>query len=399
MCARMIEPERRLEQRGRYDVVVAGGGMAGVAAALSAARQGAKVQLIEKQYMLGGLATAGLVTIYLPLCDGMGRQVSFSIAEELLRLSIRHGAEARYPSAWLGGGDLSARKSQRFQVRYNANVCAILMEQLLLENGVELLYGTAVCAAQVVDGKIRALVVENKSGRYAVGCKSVVDATGDADVACLAGAETEIFAQKNSLAGWYYFHDAAGFHLKQLGFADVVDKDRKPEDAIENLPKYTGLDAQELTRMTVDSHRLLLDDFLKDGPISPDHALTAISAIPQVRMTRRLSGVYTLDDAEAHKPFADSVGLIGNWRQPGPVYALPFGTLYGKEVKNLICAGRCISVTDTMWDISRVIPACAVTGEAAGAAAALTDDFTVLPVNQLHTLQTRRGVVLHDSDM
>lgn len=83
------------------DVLVAGGGIAGVAAAIAAARQGAKVLLLEKQFMLGGLATAGLITIYLPLCDGRGHQVSFGLAEELLRLSIQYGYEAKYPSAWL----------------------------------------------------------------------------------------------------------------------------------------------------------------------------------------------------------------------------------------------------------------------------------------------------------
>ena len=68
----------------RYDVAVCGGGFAGISAALAAAREGKKVILFEKQYMLGGLGTAGLVTIYLPLCDGFGRQVTFGIAEELL---------------------------------------------------------------------------------------------------------------------------------------------------------------------------------------------------------------------------------------------------------------------------------------------------------------------------
>ena len=81
------------------DVTVAGGGVAGIAAALAAARNGSKVLLIEKQCMLGGLATAGLVTIYLPLCDGMGRQMSYGICEELLRLSIQLGAQNEEPTA------------------------------------------------------------------------------------------------------------------------------------------------------------------------------------------------------------------------------------------------------------------------------------------------------------
>ena len=86
-----------------YDIAVCGGGFGGISAALAAARMGKKVVLFEKQYMLGGLGTAGLVTIYLPLCDGYGKQVSFGIAEELFRLSISYGAEARYPANWLDG--------------------------------------------------------------------------------------------------------------------------------------------------------------------------------------------------------------------------------------------------------------------------------------------------------
>ena len=79
------------EIKGKCEVLVAGGGIAGIAAALAAARTGADVLLLEREYILGGLGTAGIVTIYLPLCDGMGNQVSFGIAEELLRLSIQHG--------------------------------------------------------------------------------------------------------------------------------------------------------------------------------------------------------------------------------------------------------------------------------------------------------------------
>jgi succinate dehydrogenase/fumarate reductase flavoprotein subunit len=80
-----------------YDVAVCGGGFAGISATLAASRQGEKTVLFEKQFMLGGLGTAGIVTIYLPLCDGYGHQVSFGIAEELFRLSAVHGAEDGCP--------------------------------------------------------------------------------------------------------------------------------------------------------------------------------------------------------------------------------------------------------------------------------------------------------------
>ena len=121
--------------------------------------------------------------------------------------------------------------------------------------------------------------------------------------------------------------------------------------------------------------------------------------IAQLRMTRRINGVYTLSDKEKHKRFSDSIGMISDWRKPGPVYEIPFSTLYGKEVKNLITAGRCISVNDSMWDISRVIPACAVTGQAAGIAASMTDDFSNCDISSLQKKLVDNGVVLHEADI
>jgi NADPH-dependent 2,4-dienoyl-CoA reductase/sulfur reductase-like enzyme len=102
----MIQEKLQTPVTEHCDVLVCGGGFAGISAALAAARQGKRVILLEKQYMLGGLGTAGLVTIYLPLCDGCGRQVSFGIAEELFMRSMKHGAEDRYPKAWLENGTL-----------------------------------------------------------------------------------------------------------------------------------------------------------------------------------------------------------------------------------------------------------------------------------------------------
>ena len=116
------------------DVLVCGGGFAGISAALAASRKGCKVILVEKEYMLGGLGTAGIVTIFLPLCDGIGNQVSFGIAEELFKLSISMGAEARYPSNWLDSNEKSKRteKDNRFEVQYNPQIFAMLVENLLI---------------------------------------------------------------------------------------------------------------------------------------------------------------------------------------------------------------------------------------------------------------------------
>jgi len=97
------------------DVLVAGGGISGISAALAAARAGAKVLLAEKQCLLGGLATLGLITYYLPLCDGNGHQMCYGIAEELLRLSISEGGGHDIPIEWLENGTQEERKNHRFK--------------------------------------------------------------------------------------------------------------------------------------------------------------------------------------------------------------------------------------------------------------------------------------------
>ena len=122
--ATVAEPARETPLIDTADVVVAGGGIAGCAAALAAARNGASVLLIEKQTMLGGLATAGLITYYLPLCDGEGRQMSYGIAEEFLRLSVRHYPEADIPESWKKNGGLDpdyaeARRAVRYETRFS----------------------------------------------------------------------------------------------------------------------------------------------------------------------------------------------------------------------------------------------------------------------------------------
>lgn len=375
------------------DVLVAGGGFAGIAAALSAARNGAKVLLIEKSFMLGGLGTSGLITIYLPLCDGEGHQVSFSIAEELLRVSIKHGAEDRYPSAWLNGGTLEEKIKNRFLVQYNAQSTAILYEQLLREAGVEILYGTSVCAVKTENQKVTHVMTENKSGRQAIKVKSVVDATGDADIFWFANAKTETFKQGNILAAWYYYVKDGEFGLQQQGASDVPDKEKTAENAPAQLVnrRFTGLDGKELSEMVQLSH-----DFVLNHALERDRAIATMATIPQIRMTRRLEGLYVMDDTEMHKEFSDSVGMFADWRKRGPCYELPFRTLYGEDLKNVIGAGRCISVTDAMWDITRVIPVCSVTGEAAGLAASMTDDFSTLNVADLQSKLVERGVKLHE---
>ena len=385
----------------QYDVAVCGGGIAGIAAALAAAREGKKVVLIEKQFMLGGLATAGLITIYLPLCDGKGRQVSFGLAEELLRLSITYGAENLYPENWLDGKGTRSEKDKRFEVQYNAQLFAILAEQELKKEGVDIRYGSFVVGASMQGKSIEALLVESKSGREAFAVGAVVDATGDADIAHFAGAPTELFEQGNVLAGWYYSSSKAGYKLHMVGAADIPDEDKTAEEKEKrrHVERFLGLSGKELSQMTQKSHAATLHHFLAARGENDDFMLATLPTIPQIRMTRKLVGEYTLSAGETHTYFEDSIGMVSNWKKRGPVYEVPFGTLFNKSVKNLIMAGRCTSVDQTLWDVMRVIPCCAVTGEAAGVAAAMTNDFSTLDVKALQAKLTQKGVVLHEKDL
>ena len=386
------------------DVLVCGGGFAGISAALAAARQGADVILLERQFLLGGLGTAGLVTIYLPLCDGCGRQVSFGIAEELLRLSISMGAEASYPANWLDQSDPAGRtcRDPRFEVRYNPCLFAMLAERLLLQSGVRILYGSSAVAVNRDGDRIAAVIIENQSGRQGIAARSVVDATGDCTVAQLARAETAVFRQGNVLAAWYYALGKGGYDLHPLGAADIPDSEKAagaPGVELLTPRRFAGLDGAELSEMVQLSHAAALRDIQKGRESDETLVPTALPSIPQVRMTRRIAGEYTLHDTEQHTFFADSVGMVSDWRKRGPVYEVPFSTLYSRGIKNLAAAGRCISVTDSMWDIMRVIPCCAVTGQAAGTAAALSDDFSSLDPAVLQSALSAQGVVLHEKDL
>lgn len=378
------------------DVCVCGGGVAGIAAALAAKRAGAgDVILIERSFMLGGLATAGLVTIYLALCDGFGHQVCFGLAEELFRLSIEHGAEARYPTAWLDGGTVEERAKRRFEVQFNAQLFALSAERLLREEGVKIMYGATVVATRVEDGKITDIIIEGKGGREAVCVRgSVVDCTGDADVCELAGAKTANFAAGNKLASWYYGVAGGELDLYMVGVHDVND-DKNATD-LNDKRRFSGLDTEELSEMVQIGHSAMMHNLLERRKTVPDLVPVTIATTPEVRMTRRLVGVYTQDIDEVGVEYTDTVGIFPNWKKFGPVYELPFSSLYGNEIKNLAVAGRCISVTDDMWDVTRVIPVCAVSGEAAGAAAAICSDFANIDIKKLQAHLEKRGVRLHN---
>ena len=382
----------------RCDVLVVGGGFAGIAAALSAARMGKKVILVEKSYYLGGLGTSGLVTIYLPLCDGMGRQVSFGIAEELLKLSIEVDCNGeRGFATWIKNEGKKDENAPRYEVDFNPALFATSAEKALLAENVDILFGVALVSAVTENGKIKYAIVEGKSGRYAIEAKSYVDASGDADLADRAGAPTEKTGYGNVLSAWYYSYDRSGLTLHMTGDIDVIPGSVPAEKA--SQIRYSGLDDKEISAFMERSRDRIFQTVLERRKTDETHVPATIATSPQFRMTRRIAGERTFTKADDKRYFDDSLGLFSNWRERGPIYECPLSTLYSRNVKNLICAGRCQSADDAMWEISRVIPCCSVMGEAAGVVAALTDDIPAFDVTEAQKVLRERGIPLHVDEL
>ena len=387
------EPDRMLNVESEWDVLVAGGGFAGISAALAAAREGSRVCLIEREWLLGGLGTLGLISIFLPLCDGEGHQVIAGVGEEWMRLALRDATpnpNVPFPAPWLSDDSPAGRSHVRFQAEYNPWTFALRAEDLLNKSGVAIRYGVQLCNTVVQGSQMTHVIVEDKGGRFALAGKAFVDATGDADLCRFAGLPTEIYRPGNRIASWYGLCDQGSYRLKMVGACDVADAQ---EYGLPEEKRNNGLDGLELNQLIQRSHEIVLSKV--DGAGS---ALASLPAIPQIRMTRRLVGQVTLGDS-SHQIQSDSIGMTGNWRKRGPIYELPLGILRNDAISNLFAAGRCVSVTDEMWDITRVIPACTVTGQAAGIAASLSASKGTLQIPLLQTCLRRQGVLLHQSEI
>lgn len=366
MTQTILEMQKPLDMLSRFEVVIVGAGVAGTAAALAAARLGKRVCLIEKECSPGGLATLANVVMYLPLCDGEGHQVSGGLAEELLRLSIHDGWDT-IPECWQREYSVEERKKARYRVEFNPCTFLLALEQILLEHQVELFYATHFCDVITRAGQIEAVVVENKSGRFAIATPVVVDASGDADVCARAG-EATVSLNTNVRAGWFYYLEGDHVTLNTLS-RDFPEDGSKPFD---DDVCYSGDNGRDVSSHIIESRKLLrakLDELRATSSGSRIHPIL-IPTIPSFRMTRRLQGRYELQLADDKRSFDDTIGVIGNWRRRGPTYEIPFRCLTGVRTRNLITAGRCISAASA-WDQTRAIPACAVTGQTAGTAAAL----------------------------
>ncbi|MBS1371798.1 MAG: FAD-dependent oxidoreductase [Lentisphaeria bacterium] len=349
-----------------YDVVVAGGGVAGVAAALAAARRGRRVALVEKTVLWGGLATTGIIFIYLPLCDGNGTQVTFGISEELLKAGMKYGP-GDIPAGWKTGKNLAEEK--RYRTVFSPASMVLALDELLLDSGCELWLDTQLIDAECRGGRVESVTVANKSGTGKLKAAAFVDATGDADIAFFAGAECPVMA--NALASWTleYSEQEGGARLAPLIRASIVGGSVDPDFT---EPGVNGrLVSDFVLAGRAEYRRRLWNEYESGKADRYTRFPLKVPAMADLRHTRRIDGEFTLLSGMEWQPFDDSIGVCADWRTTGKVWELPYRALLPKTLGNVLAAGRCISSRDDAWEVTRVIPVAALTGEAAGIAASL----------------------------
>jgi hypothetical protein len=366
----------------KYDVAVVGGGIAGIAAGLQAARSGKKTVLIEKTVLLGGLATTGLVYIYLPLCDGNGRQVTFGICEELIQTSLKYGP-GHIPERWREQKD--GAEINRYRCAFSPAAFILALDELLEEAGVDIWLDTLVCGVELdANKRLTSVTVENKSGRGRIDAGCFIDASGDCEVARRAGCEC--LEEDNYLSMWAMEYDTMSPYNKDYDLADKVKVHMGgvpwgPQCPPEKV--FRGISGKKVSKFVLDGRRMLRERYQKRHAqgVSDRSSFFPLSlpAMPQFRKVYCVKGRTVLKGNQHATRFEDSIGLVADWRKPGFVWEIPYGTLIPENVEGLLAAGRCVAAEGDAWEITRVIPTAALTGQVAGLAAALSLDEGATP--------------------
>lgn len=370
-----------------YDVIVCGGGIAGVTAALAAAKTSKKVLLVEREYALGGLATLGLICIYLPLCDGSGYKMSSGLAEKLLKLSLKYGP-GDIPKAWLNSdSNLEDKINSRYQVKYNPASFIIAMEEELLKNNIDILYGSHISGIDMNENTINSIFIETKTGRKKIDGKTFIDATGDADICYFAGEKT-ITDNNNRRTVWYFSYDNKDLILNTL--SDPLYSDIPKDSRL-----YSGIDMKDISQSCIDGRKMIINDVINKKINNKDIYPLIIPSFHGLRMTRRFQGDYAFSTDDEGTFFQDSIGMIGNWRRANERYSLSLKIIEATKTKNLYVAGRCVSADNNGQDLTRVIPSCAVTGEAAGTIASYHAIHGEKPtIEKLQEILKNNGVLI-----
>ena len=412
----LTEPSRQTPVFGEYDVVVLGGGPAGMAAAVAAARAGRSTLLIERYGFLGGMGTAAGVTNFCGLhanVHGDIRQVVHGVASDLLARIERLGG-LNAPHNLFGKTVAQA---------YDTAAYKIAADDLLLSAGVQVLFH-ALAAGVVMDGprRVHALLVETKSGRMAVLGRAFIDGSGDGDLAAWAGAPWEKGDGQGNMLYPSTMFRLNGIDPARAGNAwEAIPKlmlqaeakgryrfprktpiVRPQKSGIEwrvNLTQLAnaqgnamdGVDARELSEAEMLGRRQIASvaGFLKEVPGFENSYIVDIAPQVGIRETRRVRGHYQLTESDVLEcaSFDDTIGVNGwplelhlkgdvEFRWPKIPESrgfnhLPYRMTVPLGLDNLWIAGRCASMTHEAQSAARVTGACFVMGQAAGTAADL----------------------------
>lgn len=414
----------------RSDVVVVGGGPAGVAAAISAARTGASVTLLERYASLGGLASGGMVLVLDDMSNGPEITVTGVVAEYVERLAKKGLAvfppeEARTSSAanWAEWGrwgtfDFHSHLKPKpicYAVAFDPDGWKQVSNDLVRDSGVHLRLHSWFTRPIVQDGVMKGVVCETKSGPQAVMGDVVIDTTGDIDVASRAGADwvqdkylvtlvfrlggvdtdgAQRFEQENPV-------EARAINRKvkrMLGGAWDLWWLKTPTPGVVwcNCPHLTGhdgTDPESLTAAEFEARGRIETavDYVKANMPGFEHAYVLdVASQIGVRQTRLLQGEYvvTKDDITSRRHFPDSVAR-------GRDYYTPYRALLPRNVDQLLVAGRHYSASPQAQRISREIPPCMAMGQAAGIAAGLSvasgKHVRDVPVEDIQSTMRRQG--------
>jgi hypothetical protein len=412
---------RSIPIRHKVDIFIAGGGPAGVAAAVTAARQGRSVFLAERQNCFGGMGTAGLLPTLLYMTDGKN-YISGGMGREIQTLMEKAGG--LYPP------EIVPPDPSRLWFAYRSEVLKRVYDALIVNAGVQFSFDTQVVDIEQGAGRITSAILSAKSGLFAVTAKLFIDATGDGDLAVWAGAEFEKGDESgNMMAGtlcsaWSdidWKTVAANRHHEEAmvnRYLVQAIKDGLFSQADPHLPgifrtgdtlgggnvghtfSVDGTDERSVSLALVQARKSLqeYEQFYKTRLKGYETMqLIATGAMLGIRETRRITGDYVLNihDFMKRAVFADEIGRFAypvdvHAAKPGQEaynefardfeklryekgenYGIPYRVLTPKKLSNVLVAGRCVSTDRAMLGSLRVQSGCFITGQAAGMAAAL----------------------------